>query len=192
MLHNQNEHEWTWPGSIKPLRVVSVSMSSSIFIQWVIYFFPRSGLVWTKRACDGESKLALILLLLFLLIFVTCLIYHSHVGSSLPRVIVRIKEINGLRRCIWSMLWQSDHPFSLCSRTNILVPVCHFVCRLLGLQCWSTSFVAATLHFLIVLHFLTYLPHFPLSCCPLTVTVGLPYPTGLVSQWDTCYTIRVS
>lgn len=132
--------------------------------------------MWTKRACDGESKLALILLLLFLLIFVTCLIYHSHVGSSLPRVIVRIKEINGLRRCIWSMLWQSDHPFSLCSRTNILVPVCHFVCRLLGLQCWSTSFVAATLHFLIVLHFLTYLPHFPLSCCPIDSNCGVALP----------------
>ena len=139
--------------------------------------FLRSGLVWTKRACDGERKMALILLLLFLFIFVTCLIYHSHMGSSLTRVIVRIKERNGLRKCIWSMLWQSDHPFSLCSRTNILVPVCHFVCRLLGLQHWSTSFVTATFHFLMVLHFLTFLPHFSLSCCPIEGKCGVALPT---------------
>ena len=138
--------------------------------------FPRSGLVWNQRACEGERKLGLILLLLFLFISVACLINHSHVGSSLTRVIIRIKGRNALRRCMWSVSWQSDSPFSFCSRTNILIPVCHFVHRLLCKHC-STSFVTATFYFLIVLHFLTYLPHFPLSCCPIEGNCEVALPT---------------
>ena len=69
-------------------------------------------------------------------------------------------------------------------------PIIRMVFHDIKMCCTSLSFLISC-HLFSPSIFWLFSLIFPSAAAPLKVNVGLPYPPGLVFQWDTCYIIRV-